>query len=918
MQKLLFVVMREFMSIFNLNTTPPSLSNDWLIFQKFVGNIGAFTYISKNKTAYLDKVACDMLSCRSTLNEFEFFNLLEIISKNPVENQKHIYCFSLGNRNRYIKMNIYENSDEWLGFVQDFTRQFEESNKKYINTEFDPISRLASYTTFFKKVNEYISNTNKCFLSAMYINGIEKLNAFLTVDNANDCIASVAETLKSFERPNIIIGSRSNYEIYVFFCDCDKSTVCKLLNNMDTAVRNCVPTDDFGEIIDISDKSNLSLSIGCVSYPEEATDLESLVKYSEFALYEARSTKRSAINWFSKESYTREEDSYKNTQVFMNIIQNNKLIYYLQPIIDANTGEIFAYEALMRTTGEIHMPPKQILRIASEQNMLYTIEKLTFFNALKLISQNKNSFKNKKLFINCIPSNILTDDDFNELYLNYGELLEKTVIEIVEESYSTKKGIQKLKQRCDFINAQLAIDDYGTGYSNSSNLLKYSPDYIKIDRSFISGIHNDLKKQQLVTQIIEFCHDNKLKSIAECIETSHELKTVIRLGVDLIQGNYLAKPRPVFLENIDKKIKDEIITTNLEIRPNGIKKIYNAQNDSEINLLQLALDKYTDIHISQSKLTIIGDPIKQINMNILIMDNHSCDLTFKDVNIISANNKPTIVIGEYARLCLNVVRNNHIGYTGIYVPMGSQFELNGDGNLTIDCQSPESIGIGNDYDHGYGDIKINISGKLVITSNGIQTVCIGGGFNDDDSEINIVSGKVKVCMHAHNGLAIGSFNGNSIINISKESITDITCSGIKIAGIGSFSGMTSISSSGNINISCTGANAIGIGALENGTGNIITDNSNISMKMRSANHIGIGTFQGNINANIENTKISIDSEGDKSTGISCHGKINLIGSNVKTKILGGNPCDISPDDDIEINDSTIDSLVNNKRINHKY
>lgn len=910
------------MSIFNFDTTPPTLSSDWLIFQQFVGNIGAFTYISKNKTAYLDKVACDMLSCRNNkLNEFEFFNLLELISKNPVENQKHIYRFTTGNRTRYIKMNIYENSDEWLGFVHDFTRQVEESNKKHIIKEFDPITRLMSYESFSQRVKQCMTPTSQCFFSAIYINGIEKLGSFLTVDNTNNCIVSVAETLKSFSKPNIIIGSRSDYEIYAFFCDCDKMTVCNLLNKMDEAVRNCKPTDDFGEIIDISDKSNLSLSIGCVSYPNEATDFNTLINYSEFALYEARSLKRSVINWFSEESYVREEDSYKHAQIFLNIVHNNLLTYYLQPIVDTHNGEIFAYEALMRTTGENFMTPKQILRIANEQNMLYTIEKLTFFNTLRFISQNKNAFKEHRLFINCIPSNILTDDDFNELYLNYGELIERTVIEIVEESYSTKRGIQKLKQRCDFVNAQLAIDDYGTGYSNSSNLLKYAPDYIKIDRSLIRDIHNDLKKQQLVTQIVEFCHDNKLKSIAECIETVQELKTVIRLGVDLVQGHYLAKPRPLILKEIPSKVKDEIITTNLETRPEGLKKIYNAQNDSEINLLKLALEKYTDIHISQSKLTIIGDPKKQIKMNILIMDNHSCDLTLKNVNIISNNGKPTISVGEYARLCLTVVKNNYLGYAGIYVPMGSQFELNGNGNLIIDCQAPESIGIGNDYDHSYGDIKINISGKLEIVSNGIQTMCIGGGFNEDDSKINIVSGKIKICMHTHNGLAIGSFNGDSIINISENCIVDITCSGIRIAGIGSFSGVTSVTTSADISISCTGAQAVGIGALENGDGSVITESGKIYMKMRSANHTGIGAVQGNVNTHIENTEISVDSEGDKVTGIGTaqgSGKVYISESDIKIKILAGNPCDIGSENDIEIIDSTIDSLVNNKRINHKY
>ena len=773
------------MSIFNLEKNPPSLSRDWRIFQQFMGNIGAFTYVSKHKTAYLDPEACHMLSCKSEkLNEFEFFNLLEKISKNPVENQKHIYRFTANNTTKFIKMNIYENSDEWLGFVQDFTRQIsEQKNSRFI--EYDPVTRLPSYASFSQKIKQIMPETTNCCLAAIYINGIEKLGSFLTVDNTNNCITSVAEVLKGFASENIIIGSKSNYEICAFFRDCDKMNVYNLLNSMDEAVQNCVLTDDFGEIIDISDKSTLSLSIGCASFPEEASDFNMLVNYSEFALYEARTDKRHVINWFSEENYMREKDSYRNAQIFLNIIRKNLLTYYLQPIVETHTGEIIAYEALMRTTGDIRMSPKNILRTAEEQNNLYAIEKMTFFNTLKLISENQQVFRDRKLFINCIPSDILTDEDFNELYLTYGELLEKTVIEIVEESSATRKGIETIKKRCGFSHAQLAIDDYGTGYSNSSNLLRYSPDYIKIDRSLISDIHNDLKKQQLVTQIIEFCHDNKLKSIAECVETVQELKTVIRLGVDLVQGYYISKPKPLFLNSVSSEVKDVIIKTNLESRPEGAKKIYNAQNDTEIDLLKLALEKYTDIHIYQSRLTIIGDPEKQIKMNISVMDNHSCDLTLKNANIISGNGRPTISVGEYARLCLNVVKTNKLGYSGIYVPMGSQFELTGKGDLIIDCQAPESIGIGNDYDHGYGDIKIDMSGTLEITSNGVETLCIGGGYNDDDSEINLMSGKIRICMYSHNGLAIGSFNGDSDINISEKCDINIACSGIKIAGIGS-------------------------------------------------------------------------------------------------------------------------------------
>ncbi len=910
------------MSIFNLEKSPPELSRDWLIFQQFVGNIGAFMYIAKEKTAYLDGEARRMLSCHTgKMNEFEFFNLLEKISKNPVEGQKHIYRFQNGSVTRYIKMNIYESSDEWLGFVQDFSRRMNEISKPDRFAELDPVTRLLSYPSFSQKVRKIMPEVKHCCLATLYVNGLDKLGSYLTVDSANSCLTSVSETIKGFSSDSIIIGSKSNYEICAFFCDCDKMTIYNILNSMDEAVQNCVLTDDFGEIIDISDKSRLSLSIGCSSFPEEASDFNMLVNYSEFALYEARTDRRCVINWFSEENYIREKDSYKNALLFSKIIRENLLSYYFQPIVETNTGEIVAYEALMRTPGDIKMTPAQILKIADAQRTLYEIEKHTFFNTLKILSDNQQVFETKKLFINCLPNSLLTDDDYNELYLTYGELLEKCVIEIVENSAATRSEIELLKKRCGFVHAQLAIDDYGAGYANSSNLLKYSPDYIKIDRSLISDIQNDLKKQQLVTSVIEFCQDNQLQSLAEGVETLQELKTVIRLGVDLVQGYVTSKPKPLFLNSIAADVKDEIIKTNLEVRPNGVKKIYAARNDSEIDIIKLALEKYTDIHIYQSRLTVVGDSDKPVNMNIFIMDNHSCDLTLKNVNIISGNGKPTISVGEYARLCLNIVKSNRLGYSGIYVPMGSQFELIGKGSLTIDGNASEGIGIGNDYDHGYGDITINTAGTLEIISNGNECLCIGGGYNENESEINLLSGKIKLLMHTHNGLAIGSFHGDADINIYDKCSLDINMSGIKVAGIGSLSGIASITSSASdIYISCTGAQAIGIGILEEGEGSIFIEKGKVSMKMRSARHTCIGTCRGSVNTRIQDSEIIIDSEGDDVAGIgdiSGSGGVALIDSAVTMSILASNPKDLGTSDgDIIIRSSVVNSLVNNRRISH--
>jgi hypothetical protein len=249
--------------------------------------------------------------------------------------------------------------------------------------------------------------------------------------------------------------------------------------------------------------------------------------------------------------------------------------------------------------------------------------------------------------------------------------------------------------------------------------------------------------------------------------------------------------------------------------------------------------------------------------------------------------------------------------------MGSQFELNGKGNLSIDCYASEGIGIGNDYDHGYGDITIDFGGTLEIISNSVESLCIGGGYNDDDSDIKLVSGKVKLFMYSHNGLGIGSFNGDANIEIGENCSLDMNMSGIKIAGIGSCKGIATISTSADINMSCTGAQAVGIGVLEDGEGSIYIKQGKINMKMRSGKNSCIGAIKGSINTKIKNADITIDSEGDEVTGIGDAlgtGNVTIIDSQVSMIVNAGNPKDIGTESgDVQIQNSNVSSLVNNKR-----
>ena len=89
---------------------------------------------------------------------------------------------------------------------------------------------------------------------------------------------------------------------------------------------------------------------------------------------------------------------------------------------------------------------------------------------------------------------------------------------------------------------KIALDDFGVGYSNSDVMMNRSLDFVKINGGIINGIHTDITAQEYLRGIITYCHSNGLRVVAEGIENDDELKKVIELGVDYVQGLYFGKP----------------------------------------------------------------------------------------------------------------------------------------------------------------------------------------------------------------------------------------------------------------------------------------------------------------------------------------------------------------------------------------
>lgn len=260
----------------------------------------------------------------------------------------------------------------------------------------------------------------------------------------------------------------------------------------------------------------------------------------------------------------KERKTAKDTyQLFETLLSENLFYYVFQPIVSAKTGEIYGYEALMRTPPEIGLRPDEILDIAEEYGRLYEVEYATFNNVLTYANGHLTLFKDKHIFINSIPGYFIEGKDKEQLVKQYSDQLSRCTIEITERDETTAEEISRIMNLTDQGEpCQFAVDDYGTGYSNIVNLLRYKPNVIKIDRYLITEIQNDVNKQMFVKNTVEFAEQNNIQCLAEGVETKEELETVISYGVDLIQGYYTAMPSEQVIQEIDPKIVREILEAN--------------------------------------------------------------------------------------------------------------------------------------------------------------------------------------------------------------------------------------------------------------------------------------------------------------------------------------------------------------------
>jgi len=758
------------------------------------------------------------------------------------------------------------------------------------SNDIDPETGLLYFDSFTKEaVNQLTLSMSDVYLASFEIEGLEHLRHFVGYQKAADTMAEIGGIFKMYQKRMgeryVTLGCKSGHEFVVMTNEVEPKDIQIYLNQIMV---------DINEILlRLPTTENFNVYCG-YSSSLQGKLLEDMVQFTNFAVMEAAMFKKSEPHYFSQDAYRRQESEYIKDDKIRKILDGNELQYNFQPIVSAKTGKIYAYEALMRTNKEIGFSPTDVLELAERQDRLYEVEHYTFFNVIKIMGENAKIFENRKLFINSIPTVIIKEDEFNELHAKYKDVMKNLVIEITENGMQSEDSCDTVHKYMKKSGCELALDDYGTGYSNASTLLNNSPHYLKVDHSIIMGIDTDSRKQQIVSNVISFGNNHGMKILAEGVETVDELQMVIQLGCHLIQGFYTGRPSKVIADTISADVEEEIMSINLKLAKLALEnKSYTPGNFETVSLINLALDFYSQILIEQPSVNLVGmKSKKEVNMTIKVPDNIETVINLKDVNIRGRDNT-AIEIGENSKVTLALEGNNIFSYEGIKVPSSSKLNIQGKGNLTIRVDHNNGIGIGTGSDEKtpYGDICFESTGTLRIEANSDQAVAIGGYLSDENSRIKIDSGNVEIIVNGSKTIGIGSFKGLTHVVVNQSHVA-ISSSGADAMGIGSMEGKVDINVSADVEIDASGSRATGIGVLQYGKGNVNILSGFVTCNVHSMNGVGIGSLDGDMDIRSSAEQVFVYVEGSEVGGIGTYhgyGVTRIMNGAHKVVLLAANP-----------------------------
>ncbi|MDD3305968.1 MAG: bifunctional diguanylate cyclase/phosphodiesterase [Acetobacterium sp.] len=529
--------------------------------------IGGYEVMNSNKYVILTDFLYWLLHLDpgSLILKEDWQKYFEKLTQKPLSGQENIYDYYDDYTQKQMWLRILEAKSPTgvVGVIQDVTEDIEEKHRLTNELDYDALTKLFSNTALKREASRSIKEKPNKIGAMIFIDldNLKYINDNFGHDVGDRLIIRASEIFRYFEQFGGIVSRISGDEFAIYIHGYDNQEEPRNL------ITNLYP---YGESFFLTtpdgSESRIRFSAGVAWYPQDANNVMDLLKMSDFAMYEAKHKEKGRLFEFNCEYYQKMSYLLENREAINRLLDEQLIRFAFQAIVDLKTGEVIGYEALMRPLLDNFRNPTEILTVAAAQSKLGQLERMIMLMAFEAIEACSEAIGNRKIFINSIPSQKLSDEDFDRIKSRYSHYFKNVVIEVTEEDSRNAENLSKKVDHIKNNGMQIALDDFGSGYSNEIRILALRPDIIKIDMEMIQGIHNNIDKRNLVANLVDFCHNKGVLVVAEGIETPEDLATVIEMAVDFGQGYYLGLPEFEFsaeraeltkeILNLQKKIEE--------------------------------------------------------------------------------------------------------------------------------------------------------------------------------------------------------------------------------------------------------------------------------------------------------------------------------------------------------------------------
>ncbi|MGM0768457.1 MAG: putative bifunctional diguanylate cyclase/phosphodiesterase [Pseudomonadota bacterium] len=431
----------------------------------------------------------------------------------------------------------------------------------------DALTGLANRRFFMEDLTHTLSIADRQMrqvaLVMMDLDRFQMLNDSLGHQFGDELLIKVSERLNSLSNEKVLVAYSGGDEFMVCQQHVDElDDVINLLGQI---------KQSFAEPFEVQGEAHsVTATMGIAVYPQSGLDADTLLRNADVALYRAKEQGRNTYQFYTEGMQDREVLRLELDKDLSHALANDEFVLYFQPQVDLDSSEIHSVEALIRWQHPRRglLPPVEFIPLAEESGRITEIGRWVVMAACRQLAQWQGTeFGHLRIAVN-LSGRELDDenlvDHIREALQGNNVPPERLEVELTEEIF-----IQNIEHNLDQLSklhklgVQLAIDDFGVGYSSLGYLRDFPVDLLKIDRSFITEVTERHDDAVITRAVINLAHNLGIQVVAEGVETMEQLVFLKNHRCDFAQGYLISRPVPA--ATLEQSLSEDTMITGIPV-----------------------------------------------------------------------------------------------------------------------------------------------------------------------------------------------------------------------------------------------------------------------------------------------------------------------------------------------------------------